>query len=199
MTKSQSAHHQAEGRSHGLSRRRTRRTVGALLAGGLALGLALPVTAASAASAAPADPPGPWQPYHSGTFTDPAGSACAFTLTGVPVADHEQIRTLAVDGSGEPTEQEITGQLVVRYTDESSGRSADENLTGTAWLFHHADGSQTWVVSGHLGLGIHPGNPYSPAGYWILTGRITLDIDTAHHPDVVSHEGTTEDLCAELS
>jgi hypothetical protein len=173
--------------------------VGALLAGGVALGLALPATAASAASAAPADQPGPWQPYHSGTFTDPAGSACSFTLQGVPVADREKIRTLAVDSSGEPTEQEITGQLVVRYTNESNGKWVDENLTGTGWLFYHADGSQTWVVSGHLGMGIHPGNPYSPPGYWILTGRITLQIDTAHHPYVSSREGTTEDLCAELS
>uniref|UniRef100_UPI0005A76826 hypothetical protein n=1 Tax=Streptacidiphilus neutrinimicus TaxID=105420 RepID=UPI0005A76826 len=151
------------------------------------------------AAAASADQPGPWQPYHRGTITDPAGSACAFALTGVPVADREKIRTLAVDASGEPTEQEITGQLVVRYTNESNGRSADENLTGTGWLYYHADGSQTWVISGHLGMGIHPGNPYSPPGYWILSGRITLQIDAAHHPDVVSHEGTTEDLCAELS
>ncbi|RAG82511.1 hypothetical protein DN069_27030 [Streptacidiphilus pinicola] len=176
---------------------RTRRTVGALLAGGLALGLALPAAAASAA--APQDQPGPWQPYRSGTFTDPAGTACAFTLTGVPVSDREEIRTLAVDSSGEPTEQEIKGQLVVRYTNESNGRSADENLTGVGWLYYHADGSQTWVISGHFGMGIHPGNPYSAPGYWILNGRITLQIDTAHHSYVSAHDGTTEDLCAELT
>ncbi|WP_042414803.1 hypothetical protein [Streptacidiphilus anmyonensis] len=176
---------------------RTCRAVGVLLTGGLALGLALPAT--GTASASPADQPGPWQPYRSSTFTDPAGNACAFTLTGVPVADREKIRTLAVDGSGAPTEQEITGQLVVRYTNESTGRSVDENLTGTAWLYYHADGSQTWVVSGHLGLGIHPGNPYSAPGYWILTGHLTLQIDAAHHPYVASHDGPTEDLCADLT
>jgi hypothetical protein len=88
---------------------------------------------------------------------------------------------------------------VVRYTNESTGAWKDENLTGTAWLYHHADGSQTWVVSGHLGLGIHPGNPYAAPGYSILTGRLTLQITADHHPYVVSHEGPTEDLCAALS
>jgi hypothetical protein len=165
-----------------------------LLTGGVALGLALPVSAASAA----ADEPGPWQPYSSGSFTAPAGHDCPFALQGVPVSDHEKIRTLAVDSSGEPTEQEITGQLVVRYTNLSNGRSADENLTGTGWMYYHADGSQTWVISGHLGLGIHPGNPYAAPGYWIISGRLTLQIDAAHHPYVASHDGSTEDLCAEL-
>ena len=174
------------------SQTRTRRTVGALLAGGVALGLALPATASAAQ-------PGPWQPYQSGSFVEPAGSACAFTLSGVPVSDRERIRTLAVDSSGEPTEQEIAGQLVVRYTNEANGKSADENLTGVGWLFYHPDGSQTWVISGHFGMGIHPGNPYSAPGYWILNGRITLQIDTAHHPYVTAHDGTTEGLCAELA
>ncbi|WP_037606388.1 hypothetical protein [Streptacidiphilus rugosus] len=161
------------------------------LAGGLTLA-ALPPSTASA------DQPGPWQPFHAGPFTDAAGDVCAFALHSEPLVDHEQIRTLAVDGSGTPTEQEITGELVVRYTDEADGRFADENLTGTAWLFHHPDGSQTWVVSGHLGLGIHAGNPYAPQGYSILTGRIVLQITADHHPYLLAHEGPTEDLCATL-
>ncbi|SEM43704.1 hypothetical protein SAMN05414137_1288 [Streptacidiphilus jiangxiensis] len=29
-------------------------------------------------------------------------------------------------------------------------------------------------------------------------GALTLQIDAAHHPYVASHDGSTEDLCAEL-
>ncbi|MEY9846969.1 hypothetical protein ABH940_004056 [Streptacidiphilus sp. BW17] len=171
--------------------RRTRTAVGLLLSAGVGLAFALPGTAA-------ADPPGPWQSYRSGPFTDAAGEVCSFPLSGHSVADQEKIRTLAVDSSGEPTEQEITGQLVFRYTDDATGAWTDENLTGTAWLYHHADGSQTWVVSGHLGLGIRAGNPYAAQGYSILGGSLTVQITADHYPYVTGHDGSTEDLCQEL-
>ena len=174
-----------------------RRTVALALAAGAALTAA--VLPAGAAHAVHGSLPGPWQPYRSTPFTDVAGHVCAFTLHGDVVQDDERIRTLAVDATGAPTEQEITGPLVFRYTDEATGAAVDRDLDGTAWLFHRPDGSQTWVVSGHLGLGIHAGNPYQAQGYSVLTGLLALQIGTDHFPHVVAHAGPTEDLCATLA
>ncbi|MBY8878399.1 hypothetical protein [Actinacidiphila acidipaludis] len=162
--------------------------------------LVLPAGTAQAAAAVPPPPlPGPWQPYHAKPFTDAAGDVCDFALRGDVVQDGEQIRTLAVDAAGTPTAQEITGPLVLRFTDEATGGSVDRDLAGTAWLFHHADGSQTWVVDGHLGLGTHAANPYQARGYAVLTGGLVLSIGTDHYPHVTAHAGPTEDLCATLA
>ena len=177
------------------------RTAAFAAAAGAALA-ALVLPAGQAQATAPAPPPalpGPWQPYHSTPFTDAAGDVCDFALHAYIVQDGEQIRTLAVDAEGAPTEQEITGPLVLRYTDEATGASVDRDLAGTAWLFHHADGSQTWVVDGHLGLGIHAANPYQARGYAVLTGPLVLSIGTDHYPHVAAHAGPTEDLCATLA
>ncbi|MFI1097313.1 hypothetical protein [Streptomyces sp. NPDC020917] len=143
--------------------------------------------------------PGPWQPYRSTPFTDAAGDVCDFALHADVVQDGERIRTLAVDATGAPTEQEVTGPLVFRYTDVATGAAVDRDLAGTAWLFHHADGSQTWVVDGHLGLGIHAANPYQARGYSVLTGTLVLSIGTDHFPRVTAHAGPVEDLCATLA
>ncbi|WP_410169494.1 hypothetical protein, partial [Actinacidiphila rubida] len=118
---------------------------------------------------------------------------------GDVVEDGEQIRTLAVDAAGTPTAQEVTGPLVLRYTDEATGAFVDRDLAGTAWLFHHPDGSQTWLVAGHLGLGIHAANPYQPRGYSVVGGVLALSIGTDHFPHVTAHAGPTEDVCATLT
>ncbi|SEO64410.1 hypothetical protein SAMN05216267_103416 [Actinacidiphila rubida] len=171
------------------------------------------VAAALAATLAPAGPaqaatpapqvtgtlPGPWQPYRSKPFVDAAGDVCDFALRGDVVEDGEQIRTLAVDAAGTPTAQEVTGPLVLRYTDEATGAFVDRDLAGTAWLFHHPDGSQTWLVAGHLGLGIHAANPYQPRGYSVVGGVLALSIGTDHFPHVTAHAGPTEDVCATLT
>ncbi|MEY9968011.1 hypothetical protein ABIA33_006091 [Streptacidiphilus sp. MAP12-16] len=141
---------------------------------------------------------GGWQPYRSSPFVAAAGTQCAFALKGDVVRDEERIRTLAVDAAGKPTEREVTGPLVFRFTNESSGASVVRNLAGTAWLYYHTDGSQTWVVVGHLGMGIKAGNPYQPPGHYVLTGRLILDIHSNGVPQLVAHQGATENLCDTL-
>lgn len=174
------------------------RIAAALLAVAAVVGAAAPASAAVRPGTAPDTAPGPWQPYRSSPFVSPAGDECAFALAGTVVRDQEEIRTLAWDSAGNPTEQEVTGPLVFRYTDESTGASVVRNLDGTAWLFYHPDGSQTWVVVGHLGMGVHAGNPYQASGHYVLTGRLVLAIHADGDPQVLLHRGPTEDLCTTL-
>lgn len=162
------------------------------------LGVAMVLLGAAPAGAAGGGGDG-WQPYRSHNFVDPAGTVCAFGLEGQDVRDGELIRTLAVDGAGNPTVQEITGPLVFRYTNESTGASVERDLSGTAWLYYAADGSQTWVGDGHLGLGIHQGDPYMSPGYRVLSGRYVLHIHAGHEPQTLWLDGTQEDLCRTLS
>jgi hypothetical protein len=153
---------------------------------------------ATAAPAAQACAPSPWQPYRTSPFVDEAGTTCAFEVKGDIVVDQERIRTLATGPNGAPTEQEITGPLTIRFTNTANGASVTRDLAGTGWLYYHSDGTQTWVVSGHISLGIHVGNPYESPGEWVYDGRTVLETHPGVGPQVLSHQGATENLCTVL-
>jgi hypothetical protein len=149
--------------------------------------------------AAFAESPSPWQPFHSEPFTLVAGDVCAFAVHGDIVSDHELVRTLQTYPDGSPREQEFVGPLVIRYTNLSSGKSVERNLTGTGWWFFDQDGTIRGHGVGHLGIAIHAGNTSPPPGEYVLTGAF----DFILHPDGIRsfsiQGGTVENLCQTLA
>ena len=153
---------------------------------------------AGIAPAAAADSPNPWQPFRSDPFTDAAGVVCPFELHGDPVADKELVRTLQTNPDGTPREQEFVGQLVFKFTNMSTGASVERNLTGTGFFFFDPDGTISGNGRGHIGLGVHIGNPTSPPGEWVLTGRFDFVLG-ADGVRTFSIHGTQEDICQTLA
>ena len=144
--------------------------------------------------------PSSWQPFHTKPFEQKAGDVCAFALKGDIVKDGERIRTLAWDSAGQPTVQQVTGPLTIRFTNESTGASVVRAVPGIATMYYHPDGSQTWTGNGHMALAIHAGNPYgTPPGEYILNGGIDLELHPGVGAELVSLRGTSENLCDTLA
>ncbi len=163
--------------------------------------LAAAATVAAVAAVAPsaaADSPHPWQQFRSDPFTDAAGVVCPFALHGDPIEDKEQVRTLQTNPDGTPREQEFVGQLVFRFTNMSTGASVDRNLTGTGFFFTDPDGTISGNGRGHFGLGVHVGNPTSPPGEWVLTGKFDFVLG-ADGVRTFTLNGTQENLCDTLA
>jgi hypothetical protein len=160
-------------------------------------------TASSAGASATASDsgsaPGPWRPYRSQPFTDPAGTACPFALHGAIVRDEELVRTLLSNADGLPAEQEFTGPLVMRFTNLSNHVSVERNLSGTGWWFYAEGGTTFGHGVGHMGIGIHAVNITPPPGEYYLTGTFDFVSRPDGTRDSVIERGHSEDLCRTLS
>jgi hypothetical protein len=135
----------------------------------------------------------PWQPFRSAPFDLPAGSRCPFELKGDIVFDRERIRT------NSPTQQEVKGPLVVRYTNVATGRSIVRDLTGRALIDTFADGSSRFTLKhGHLAVGLAATDPGGPA-FLVLSGRgFTVDFAADGTRTVTPGRGTIENVCETL-
>lgn len=135
----------------------------------------------------------PWQPFRSAPFDLPAGSRCPFELKGDILFDREKIRT------NSPTQQEVKGPLVVRYTNVATGESIVRDLTGRALIDTFADGSSRFTLEhGHLAVGLAATDPGGPA-FLVLTGRgFTVDFAADGTRTVTPGRGTIENVCETL-
>jgi hypothetical protein len=157
----------------------------------LAMFLAVPASAGAAS---------PWQPFRSAPFDLPAGSRCPFELTGAIVRDKERIRTLSTYADGSPAQQEVTGLLVVRYTNVATGESIDRNLTGDALIDLRPDGTiaRFTLVEGHLAVGLGAGDAGGPA-FLVLSGSgFAVDFAPDGSRTVTTGTGTAENVCQTL-
>ena len=160
----------------------------------LAVGIVLAAPALAGAAT-------PWQPFRSAPFVSPQGSRCAFELRGDIVRDKERIRTLSTYSDGSPAQQEVTGQLVVRYTNAATGEAIERNLTGDALIDFRPGGTiaKITLVEGHLAVGLAAGDPGGPS-FLVLTGS---DFAVAFAPDgsrtVTFGTGTVENVCETLA
>lgn len=173
--------------------RRARRTCGPIAAAILAVAL---VTAPAAAA-----DPGPWQEYRASDFSVPAGARCPFALSGTVVDDHERIRTLTRYPDGAPRTRQVVGRLVVRFANESTGRSVTRNLTGNALLALRPDGSLSRITlrGGHFAAGLRPADPLGPA-FLVFTGSghsVSFAPDGTRTVD--RGTGSVENLCRTLA
>lgn len=160
----------------------------------LALGIVLAAPAVAGAAS-------PWQPFRSAPFDLPAGSRCSFELKGDIVRDKERIRTLSTHSDGSPAQQEVSGQLVVRYTNVATGESIERNLTGDALIDLRPDGTiaRIALVEGHLAVGLGAGDPGGPA-FLVLAGRdFAVDFAPGGSRTVTFGTGTVENVCETLA
>jgi len=166
----------------------------ATLAGaGLAAGVAI------ASSPSAGSPPGQWQNYRSQPFAYTAGDVCAFGVHGDIVKDKERMRTLLTYPDGKPQEQEFTGPLFVRFTNQSSGKSVVRDLSGTGWFFYGRDGATFGHAFEHLSISIHQVNTSPAPGLYYLSGAFDFAINPDGTRNFTVEHGTTENVCRTLA
>ena len=154
-----------------------------------------PVSASPAAGQLP-----PWQTYRSASFGYAAGAVCSFALSGVPVTDEEQFRTLKSYPDGTAELNEYRGPLHVRFTNESTGRSVVRNLSGYGYFRfgdHTAAVDALFLSNG--GISVDAGNQGYPAGYYIEHGQVLVTDNGQGSRVIHVVHATLENLCRTLS
>ena len=150
--------------------------------------LVLAVSAPASAGGKPTIDPVPFPP--DGILL-PGGVFCAFDLFAEATRNTERAKTFPADANGDVV-QIVTGQLWVRFTNMSSGATAEINISGPIRYLIHPDGEIEATLLGRS-VAVEPG------GFFIYTGRI----DQLIHPDgsteILSRRGGSIDVCALLS
>lgn len=141
-----------------------------------------------------------WEPYRTQPFALVAGTRCPFGLAGTPLQDRERIRTLARFPGGKPKVQQVSGPLVVRYTNTDTGASVRRNLKGRATITYGEDGSFTEMLDhGRLAVGLAPTDP-GGSGFFVLTGTgFRLDVSAGGGRTLFLGTGQVENLCTALA
>jgi hypothetical protein len=162
----------------------------ALLGCGLVAGAL--VSAGAALGDRPTKEPSPLTPV-----SFPAGDLCTFPVTWEPVVSDGFTITF-VDSEGNFRWLFGGGHLVVRITNDSTGQSIELNISGPGKITENDDGTLTLEGGGPFLLGFLPSD--TPASTMLLVkGRVVLRIDpSTGQLTLVSHRGTSEDLCASL-
>ena len=153
--------------------------------------------------AAPALADTPWTPYHQGDVLVPATrSTCAFDVQETVIEDREFYRTTATYPDGSPKEQLFRGELVMRYTNLSTGASVVHDLGGTGVFAYNPDGSPASLTSSHgpFGATLPAGStPYT--GLYVVSGKgtsVTFNADGTRTL-TLGPNGSSIDVCAELA
>jgi hypothetical protein len=150
------------------------------------------VFAATAGANPPTKEPGP-----PTLVTFPAGTLCSFPVTWESVVNGLFFITF-VDRGDDFRFQIGAGYQVTRVTNEATHESIVINVTGPGKVTANPDGSITLAGGGHWLVGFLPGD--SPSSQMLLMdGRIVLNVSPTGKLTLVSHEGTTQDLCAALA
>ena len=137
--------------------------------------------------AAPTPPP----------VTFPARTVCAFPVTFESVVNQLFFITF-VDRADDFRFQIGAGYQLLRVTNEATHESMLINVTGPGKVTANPDGSITIEGGGHWLVGFLPGD--SPSSRLLLMdGRIVLNVSSTGTLTLVSHEGTTQDVCAALA
>jgi hypothetical protein len=142
--------------------------------------LAVVASAAVVVSAAFADPP-TRSPTGNGPFT--LSGLCSFDVQVTPLVDKEYTITFS-DGA-----TIITGRLVERLTNATTGKSLVVNISGPGFV--NPDGTELVLTGTSLLFGFT-----SPHGLFLTHGLDTIDLTTSNF---VITSAATVDLCAALS
>lgn len=148
------------------------------------------------AATAGANPPTK-EPVPPTLATFPAGALCSFPVTWESVVNGFFLITF-VDREDNFRFQIGAGYQLLRVTNDATHESMLVNVTGPGKVTPNPDGSITIEGGGHWLVGFLPGD--SPSSRMLLMdGRIVLNVSSSGKITLVSHEGTTQDLCAALS
>lgn len=163
------------------------------------------LTALAVATAGPAVAHGcPWKPYHQeDVLVTAAKSTCAFDVQETVVKDREEYRTTETYADGTPKEQVFRGDLVMRFSNTSTGKSVVHDLGGTGVFVYNADGSPASLTSQHGPFGATlPGGSTPMTGIYVVSGkgtRVAFNADSTRTLTLGKHGEVVADVCAELS
>ncbi|MFI6120633.1 hypothetical protein ACIBCU_12360 [Streptomyces sp. NPDC051064] len=139
-----------------------------------------------------------WEPAPTPPYDLPAGARCDVPVHTEPVVDEVVQRVLDRRPDGSPSRVAYRGDLVVRVTNTDTGAFYDADVSGSAIVDHHADGSQKWYVVGPVlaGVGENAGN--LARGLYVLDGVYTMDISATGYKSVRLVHGSADDVCARI-
>jgi hypothetical protein len=156
----------------------------------------------SGLGATPALADSPWTPYHQeDALVLAARSTCAFDVQETVVEDREFFKTTETYPDGSPKEQVFRGDLVMRYTNVTTGASVVHDLGGTGVFAYNPDGSPASLTSRHgpFGTTLPAGStPYT--GIYVVAGKgtsVTFNADGTRTLTLGKH-GSSTNVCAEL-
>ena len=158
---------------------------------GSAVGVSALIAAFIATTALPtsANPPDR-QPVGNVSVTLPAGpTTCPFDLREDFLADREKLTTF-FDRDGNVVRLQVTGQLVARFTNLSTGASITLHISGPATLTFGQDGTLT-----ANGRGTGTGLPLT-TGAALIHGNVTIVVGPDGTGTIQELHGNMQSLCA---
>ncbi|NNG38588.1 hypothetical protein HJ588_04760 [Flexivirga sp. ID2601S] len=145
----------------------------------------------------------PWTPYRaSDVLVTAARSTCAFDVQETVLRDREEYRTTASYPDGSPKEQVYRGDLVVRFTNTTTGESVVHDLGGTAVYAFAPDGTPLSLTSEHGPFSATlPAGSVPMTGIYVVSGKGTSVLFGADGTRTLTlgRNGTAIDVCAELA
>jgi hypothetical protein len=160
----------------------------------LALAIAIALMASSASAVLAGKPTR--EPSPSPVAFDLSGF-CAFTVHVDTLADNETAITY-VGRDGQPTFTRVTGHLVTRVTNVSTGKSAVLNISGPGTFSPLADGTTRVIGTGNWLLYLSTTDAGGP-GIWWTHGRFTILVDGEGTIIQTALPSSKIDVCALLS
>lgn len=156
----------------------------------LSLAVVLIVLGTFPATTAHADPP---QRMPVAAFDSFAVSGiCSFDVEVTQLVNKEMTTTYS-DGR-----QTTTGQLKVRLTNVTNGRSIDVNVSGPSTYTPNPDGTFTAVFRGRSL--IFPNDNPQQHIFWVASGRVVMTVNNNFSIfSLVNVVGTTLDVCQNLA
>jgi hypothetical protein len=138
-----------------------------------------------------------------GSFTQPAGIDCTFSIRFDVLAQHTHALVFPPDENGEFVVR-FGGQLIERLTNLDNGKSIVLNESGPGESIVHPDGSITVIGYGPILLGFHPGDqPDGPQLLYFKGHFVAQESRDANGRDKLILESVTGspplDVCAALS
>lgn len=141
---------------------------------------------------------GGWVPAPSTGFEQPAGARCDFAIRAEPTRDEVRKLVLATYADGSPKRELYAGDLIVRYTNLSTGASTLVDASGTALIDYGTDGSMTWYVVGPAIFGFRADGSSLPRGMWLIDGVYTIAFTPTFQKTVTMIHGTSHNICEDL-
>lgn len=165
----------------------------------LFVGLGVLSALALTAGPALADSPHPWTPSRGGDAVLPAGSVCSFEVAEHVVADKERFRIAETYPDGSTRREEWTGQLVIEFTNTSTGATVTRNVTGRGDFVYDTDGGWSLVdVGGAFAAGLHVGASDHPGLYVVRGHDWSVTESASGWRTLDAGHGTLENLCSTL-
>jgi hypothetical protein len=158
-----------------------------IIATGASIALVLaPAGAARAAS--------DWVPVPTPPFDRAAGVVCDAPVHGEAIVDEVVKKVVRTS----PPRELYKGRLIVRVTNTDTGGHHDADASGSAYVTHADDGSQTWYAVGPVLAGFREGGGNLPRGLYVIDGVYRLKIAADGYKTLTFVHGSASNVCDRL-